>query len=237
MSTVCNTCLWRCKTARVTVAQRRGHLLRLRHGRWETGAVTLDVRVSEKSPPAETENAKIAEITAEVMDAEHSQLLATFTYGCWWPHPMTSGPMSAYLMGMHVARRPDHFPELTVSRIRDLPLARWEAAARAHVVEKYSLTPADVDLVMEALTPVSRVDRLYPGLRDSTGAGDKRKYKSLMHLAEIANEFTGRQLVGEPDPATSIARDRGVNPATVRSWLHRARKAGLLRPATPSARS
>lgn len=97
------------------------------------------------------------------------------------------------------------FDPLTVTAVRDLPLARWEAAARAHVhPQPAPLTPADA-----------------------------RQMRGQLHLQQIAQRFERERRNGTPDPAAAIAREDGVNRSTVRSWIHRARKLGLLPPVQP----
>jgi hypothetical protein len=72
------------------------------------------------------------------------------------------------------------------------------------------------------------VFKLYPELRgDDTPAG-QRRLRSLTHLADIAMDYSVKGIFGVHDPAAAIARERDAKPATVRSWIHRARKAGFL---------
>ncbi|MEO3930749.1 hypothetical protein ABGB07_43935 [Micromonosporaceae bacterium B7E4] len=125
----------------------------------------------------------------------------------------------------------------SVSEIRDMPLARWEQAARASLTMKYSgaLPPAEerpqpaLDWTQDDLN--ARVLELFPELRgDDTPAG-RRRLKSLSRLARTANHYMELLAAGRSDPAAEMARRLNESPATVRSWIHRARKVGLLSPA------
>lgn len=128
---------------------------------------------------------------------------------------------------------PHDMAVLTVAEIRDLPLARWNAAAQVHVLDRIRVAAGEATdglaSVVDYLVGAGKiVDTLYPGLRTSTKPADVRRYRGLRHLAEIATEFQFEQRRGTPDPAAAIARSRDAKPTTVRSWVHRARKAGFL---------
>ncbi|MFD9905893.1 hypothetical protein [Streptomyces sp. NPDC059063] len=126
----------------------------------------------------------------------------------------------------------DEYRRLPIGDIRNLPLVRWESAARLHVDaylmkgQKLDVVPAyknDLDWEAQELALEH-----YPDIADVSTPGAMRRRKSMTHLASVAMEYTTHTLAGVKDPAAAIARSREANPATVRSWIHRARKAGFL---------
>ncbi len=50
-------------------------------------------------------------------------------------------------------------------------------------------------------------------------------------LGQVATDYRRNLALGVRDPAAKIARDMSANPATVRTWIRRARQLGLLGPA------
>ncbi len=178
-------------------------------------------------------------VEATVRDDEEPRLVARFGYvaSAFAKHLLLRSVAIEPAPGMELGKQ----ARLTIAGVRDLPLARWEAAARAHISQKLSMTldehrqlwgklagPAEADRILTFISPAVRVQQLYPGLAQSSTPGDMRRYKSLLRLAEVADEYQRAQRDGVHDPAAFVARNRGEKPATVRSWLHRARKAGLL---------
>jgi hypothetical protein len=118
---------------------------------------------------------------------------------------------------------------LTVSAVRDLPLSRWEAAARGHVAQHPAFQAGPTEPLSDE--ELHRLDRAVKLAQATIQAGgDGRRLRSLGHLSQIAARFEAEQRKGTPDPAAVIAREDNVNRSTVRSWIHRARKAGLLSP-------
>lgn len=75
--------------------------------------------------------------------------------------------------------------------------------------------------------PHSAVDELYPGLEDDQTKAGMRRYYSMLNLAEVTRRYAYLVLDGEKNPTGRIAEEEDVKPATVRSWLHRAKKAGF----------
>ncbi|MBM0238434.1 hypothetical protein JNW88_17080 [Micromonospora sp. ATA32] len=202
--------------------------------------MALQVTVGNRSDSGDK---RFHAVEVTVQDSEDPRLTATFGYVIGaFTRPLllrsiAVGPSAGVPLGKQA--------RLTISGVRDLPLSRWEAAARAHLVQRFSLSEdqvlkvariglgaAEEDLrrMADIIGPAKSVERLYPGLEHSDRPADVRRYRSLLHLAEVAQEYRSAQLEGVPDPAAKVARDRAVNPATVRSWLHRARKARLLGP-------
>ncbi|MBX6765929.1 MAG: hypothetical protein IRY90_02015 [Actinomadura rubrobrunea] len=200
----------------------------------------LEVTVRE---PQSTDHPRFTLISATVHDTEHPQLAGVFTYLA-----DRSGAVAfLWLTGVTVEHRADipldKRPRLPLAAVRDAPLARWETAARAHILHSRGLRAPTAEEVVgaveklaETLGPARRVDRLYPDLKNSTKPADLRKRNSLLHLAEVAEEYEFEVRRGTIDPAAAIARNRGAKPSTVRSWLHRARQAGLLAVTSQEAR-
>jgi hypothetical protein len=56
----------------------------------------------------------------------------------------------------------------------------------------------------------------------------KAQRASLLKYGEVAADYAYCMLTGIQDPAAEIAKRHGANRSTVRSWIHRARKHGLL---------
>ena len=67
----------------------------------------------------------------------------------------------------------------------------------------------------------------YPDLDPDAGPGAARRWNKLLRLVEVAQEYQAAQGRGENAPTEAIAEARGVAPATVRTWLHRARQEGF----------
>lgn len=142
----------------------------------------------------------------------------------------------------------------TLSGVRDLPLARWEQAARGvvtwaiddleewgdpRIAESYGISS---DQVFLEVTPGHSspprqhdVDELVktidPNLEDDDTPGGRRRRTSLRKLANVAIDYRAALMNGRSDPAAAISEKYGVSPSTARSWIHRARAAGLLSPA------
>lgn len=89
---------------------------------------------------------------------------------------------------------------LSAGTLRDVPWARWQRTADAH------LRAAD----------------------ERRGRASQQLTPQLLRLAEVAGAYRANLAAGLKDPVAAIARDYDVKPATARSWVHRARKAGLL---------
>jgi hypothetical protein len=188
--------------------------------------VTLSVVVGSPQPSGDT---RVVSVAVTVEDSDHPRIGAAFGY------LVGDAGRAVFLRSLQVAPATGtpvgQQRRLTVTTVRNLPLARWEAAARAHLAQVPGFQPASADdvlFVLRHVTPKDRVDRLYPGLAESKRPADVRKYRGLLHLAAVAEDFVREQLSGSPDPGAAIARQHNVKPATARSWVHRARKAGLL---------
>jgi hypothetical protein len=180
----------------------------------------VDIKADVEQQGEDTDPAHFA---GRIVDPAFTPYEGTFEYLCWKVIP--SDPV---LVGIHVVTADEEGTPVTVGKIRDLPLVRWETVARANVIVQYSTLINDQPNTFDALDPAGRVDLLYPGLSGLRAPAAKRKYRSLLHMAEVAHDYRQKQLAGVTDPAGAIARERDTNPSTVRSWIHRARLAGLL---------
>lgn len=156
------------------------------------------------------------------------------------------------LYGVEVSRPGTLYPisaigELTTSRIRDLPLHTWDTSARellagsfgteafkdamvdttkSHKIagpDSYLSDPEMLDIYADNL-----LETIYPTVKQDDSPAGRRRLRALQRLAVVAVEYQRHRLEGRTDPAAEIARKHGVKPATARSWIHRARAAGLL---------
>jgi transposase-like protein len=100
---------------------------------------------------------------------------------------------------------------ITVYQLRaDFPWAAWERAARTAAAERLS-EPAD-HLPRPAWAPEESMERWL-----------------LLH--KVASQYRASVKAGLRNPGAVIAEKHGVNPATARNWVRRAREEGLLGPA------
>lgn len=173
----------------------------------------LDVEASEPTYwPIGVDGARIVDTT--IRDTE-IDLTATFKFGL-----IPGGTL--LILGFSVQSENGISPAL-----RDLPYARWEKTCRG-AAERALLTSGPhgqhvaPDLMAELM-----VDKRFPELKEATGGNALRRRKSLLHLAEMAAEYSEIQGAGISNPAEILGMRYGVSAATVRSWLHRARREGL----------
>ncbi|MFE7237903.1 hypothetical protein [Streptomyces sp. NPDC057580] len=161
-------------------------------------------------------------VTATVTDPAHPKRAALFEYIGMPGHRLA--PVSV-TVGPAPDLPYDEYVSIPPRDLRDLPLARWESAARWR---------AELELGQGGSSdkrPESAeawVFKLYPELRDDDTPAAQRRLRGLTHVADIAMEYATLSILGVKDPAAAIARRRDAKPATVRSWIHRARKAGFL---------
>jgi hypothetical protein len=113
------------------------------------------------------------------------------------------------------------------SPLRDLPVARWEKAARGAAERRLvDLGPYGQSVDPEDLAEI-QVNEKFPELADATGGNALRRRKSLLHLAQMAAEYAEIVESGARNPAQVLGERHKVSAGTVRSWLHRARREGL----------
>lgn len=67
----------------------------------------------------------------------------------------------------------------------------------------------------------------FPDLDPEGGPGAARRWRRLVRLAEVAQEYRKAKDRGEKAPATVIAEKRGVAVGTVHVWLSHAKKEGF----------
>lgn len=131
--------------------------------------------------------------------------------------------------GWQLANQP---ARLGVAILRDLPIARWERTARmaAQVNQDASLSwawggeadPGEIEQQAEQIVKV-----IHPDVDPLSGKAGARKWAKLTRYAQVALQWQQGHLAGDPDPVGTVASDRGVSPATVRSWLYRAKLEGI----------
>ncbi|WP_405580731.1 hypothetical protein [Streptomyces sp. NBC_01092] len=120
--------------------------------------------------------------------------------------------------------------------LRDLPVTRWEKAAQAAAERRLVSGSPYGQHVSPADLARSIVDEKFPELAGATKGNALRRKNALLQLAERAAEYMGAMESGSSNPAEVLAERHGVSAATVRGWLHRARKEGLaLESAHPNA--
>lgn len=111
--------------------------------------------------------------------------------------------------------------------VKDLPLARWEKAARAAAERRLMAGGPYVQHVAPEDLAQSVVDEKFPELAGATGGNALRRRNGLIHLAKMFEEYKRAEESGVENPAQVLAGKHSVSAATVRGWLHRARKEGL----------
>lgn len=111
--------------------------------------------------------------------------------------------------------------------LRDLPFARWDKAARGAAERVLVASGPHSQSVPPDILAELMVDQQFPELKDAAGGNALRRRKSLLHLAQMAAEYSEIQGSGSSNPAQVLGDRYDVSAATVRSWLHRARREGL----------
>lgn len=162
-----------------------------------------------------------------VRDSEHPFLEAVFSYS------VSPGTAGEFMHGMSIGPRAETPSNerrvLTVTEIRDLPVARWERAARARLKSLVIEDPALVATQEDIDELRAMVDRVI-SKQAKKGPLSKRAERE-QHLLTIAQEYRRNLMEGVHNPVGEIAVRHKVNPSTARSWIHRARELGFLDPA------
>lgn len=193
-----------------------------------------------------------------VTDPAHPGIVANFEFAFMAGEVADDGReklvLRAARVGAPSATEPEFlwpFPDkpFKVSIVRDLPLRRWETAARNVAMLRHLDRDAALNLLdrLERSTPKETpppdakqrqrlakdlLNSLYPDATEGVDSPIRmRRFVSLHRLALVAVDYQRMLAEGRSDPAAEIARRDGVTPSTVRSWIHRARKAGFLGPA------
>lgn len=188
----------------------------------------------------ETPWADVYLVDCEVRDDDHPKVRAFFRFVVSDPGDGT--PSRLFPAEMRLVPPPHRYSSrfspglLELSAVRDLPLVRWERAAGAAVAVKYNGLSVNFIGMPASLVPQEHRDRLaadmalglYPELNDAKTPAERRRRDSLMKLAQAAVDYRALLADGRDDPAAEIARRHDITPATARSWIYRARKAGFL---------
>jgi hypothetical protein len=127
---------------------------------------------------------------------------------------------------------------VTASFVRDLPTTKLERAARMAAEMRLGWGDQDRERLMDSYWPGgsppdipetarSMVRERWPDLDPEAGAGAARRWNRLVRLAEVVQEHQAARARGEKAPASVVAEARGVEPGTVRTWLHQAKTEGI----------
>ena len=155
------------------------------------------------------------EVRVEISDPLHPEVSVRFDYS------LDVDQKNPALSGVHLTGAGDN-GEVDVQDFRELPMGRWEKAGRV--------------AALEALDH-ERKERNEQALADLQAAADrgdfraKRALTAMNRLLTVAVQYRDNVARGVPDPVAQIARTEGVKPATARTWVRRARQAGLIGPA------
>lgn len=166
---------------------------------------------------------------------EYPQLAITWEYviqggGILFPSGMRVEPWPALPVEerLHVG----------ASFVRDLPTAKLERAARMVAELHLGMGVWDRKKLLDAYWPggsppdipetaQAMVRERWPDLDPEAGAGAARRWNKLIRLAEVVQEHQAARARGEKAPASVVAKARGVEPGTVRTWLFQAKREGI----------
>lgn len=176
-----------------------------------------------------------ATVDVALRPAEHPQITVTFVYA-------VRGGEVLFPSGMRIEPAHDvpsgEWIRLGAGLIKDLPVARWERAARAAADAKVggvkswswqtTADQAEIKRLAEAI-----VREMNPGLDPAAGKAAARRWNRLVRLAEVVNEHDAARARGAKSPAGEVAQARDVEPSTVRSWLSQAKQEGIAAGAIP----
>ncbi|MEW2083465.1 hypothetical protein [Streptomyces sp. NPDC005283] len=185
--------------------------------------------ISVSAPqPIDDEEDGAATVEVTLRPTEHPTLVATFGY-------LIRDARVVFPCRLHIGPAPDSpigdWVRLGAGLIKDLPVARWERAARAaadaHVagVKAWSwraAEPGDTQLVAEDI-----VREMHPGIDPQSGKAAARRWNRLVRLAAVVQEHDAARARGAKSPAGEVAKIRGVEASTVRSWLSQAKQEGI----------
>ncbi|WP_181007431.1 helix-turn-helix domain-containing protein [Streptomyces sp. SM1] len=169
------------------------------------------------------------------MPVEYPQLAVT------WEYVVQDGDV-LFPSGMRVEPWPglpvDERLRVVASFVQTLPLGKFERAARVAAELHLRQGRATPEQMAGAYWPEGKPDDIpeaaralvrdrWPELDPDAGAGAARRWNRLVRLAEVVQEHQAARARGEKAPANVVAEARGVEPGTVRSWLHQARQEGI----------
>ncbi|MBE4790714.1 helix-turn-helix domain-containing protein [Streptomyces sp. NE06-02F] len=121
-------------------------------------------------------------------------------------------------------------------RLAEAPMVVLEAGESRRLTGEHYEGPGNSD--DEIATPlhvprdrreraIEMVRRVRPDLDPDESRGAARSWNGLVKLAEAMDEYTALLAEGSTDVVGEMAAAHGVAPPTVRTWVHRARQAGL----------
>ncbi|RKF24125.1 hypothetical protein D7I43_27980 [Micromonospora globbae] len=147
------------------------------------------------------------------------------------------GGLSGWLVGTFEGED-DFYP---AREIRDLPIARWVRGAKmvADLAAADDQFTPEFELVYRVDEPDvasladELVEKMFPGLDEQKTPAALRRRKYLRHLAQVAVIYDHSVVNGRDDPAAEVARRFHAQPGTARTWVHRARKEGLIGATAP----
>lgn len=214
--------------------------------------MTVSVDFDAATPPG-AGGQEVAYVSLQ--DASHPGIRASLQYLV--PEQLGKIEPVGFSVTHLVADRPEGAARFGPGVIKDLPLARWDrvaqAAVRQAVMERslaqvsITLEPGEYERLTDGLyngpdeviaTPlhvpqnrrhraIEMVHRVRPDLDPDESRGAARSWNGLVKLAEALDEYMEILASGSNDPAGEMAERHGVAQATVRTWVHRARQAGL----------
>ncbi|MEU9264591.1 hypothetical protein AB0E04_03930 [Streptomyces sp. NPDC048251] len=176
-----------------------------------------------------------ATLDVALRPAEYPQLTVTFVYAVRADEVLFPSGMS---IGPALGVSSSEWIRLGAGLIKDLPIARWERAARAAADAQIggakswswrsTSSQAEIKRLAEAI-----VREMNPGLDPESGKAAARRWNRLVRLAEVVHEHDAARARGAKSPAGEVAEARGVEPSTVRSWLSQAKQEGIAAGAIP----
>jgi len=172
------------------------------------------------------------EHVAVIRDSEHAGVEAAFTYS------LVENTVSLIGVTVQLRARTKNRRALTITEVRDLPMARWEQAARGHAAAAFNAAfRKGMARTMRQMSDREIIARVQPELLEDANArpNDGRVQRSLnaaKRLVRVAQLYRECVHAGVPNPADTIAERFNVSPSTARALIFRARKKGYLGPAT-----
>lgn len=215
----------------------------------KTGCMSLAFELRRAAKTQRMKHTSFDTVSCVVLDDEYSGVDVEFRFGIF---TADAEPRRVVFFSVTVGgswKRPgrNNVRRFTISLIRDLPLARWEQAARGVLAWAIDELAEWKDAPHQPVLQVKSTDRpglsarsrlidemiraIAPDLDGDQTPGGLRRLRSLRKSAAIALDYRNELMDGRSDPAMAIAENYGVSPSTARSWIHRARTAGFLAPA------
>ncbi|MDW4904466.1 hypothetical protein RB628_03705 [Streptomyces sp. ADMS] len=178
-----------------------------------------------------------AQVIASLVPASYPHVLVRLEY------VIRDGRRIEGPYGVRVQQAPDVTAEgwkpVGAALVRDLPLTKLERAARLAVGLALrtpegaplsgGMRPVDLAVMTEEIPSYAEqmVRERHPDVNPKDGPAALRRWNRLIRLAEVRLEYNHAVGRGEKAPATTVAEKRGVQPGTVRTWLHQAKQEGF----------